>query len=174
MSVAISSHRFLMSILLLCVVPACAPARPGAATADSAQDQATPASRKDPPIDRAQVEAAQTRWCEALLEIGKAGATGGDARALATKVLSSAYDYDTGTVLFKPTLAFGDKTFRMTKPGALAYFVGGDAAFAEDQGLALRQWTKCRPEVAGMFANRDVAIAMGNVHLESAKGDKVS
>ncbi len=177
MSSVTTIHCFPMLTLLLSLVPsaACDPTRPGPTTPDDrggSESDAESAAAK--PIERAQVEAAQAKWCEALVEIGRVGAAGGDAKALATRVLSSAYDYDAGTVLFKPTLTSGDKTFRMTKAGALAYFVGGDPAFPDDQGFALKQWTKCRPEIAGVFADGDVAISMGNVHLESAKGDRVT
>lgn len=40
------------------------------------------------------------------------------------QVLSVAYNYDSGKVFFKPTLAYGPQTFRNTKEGALAYFIG--------------------------------------------------
>jgi len=77
-------------------------------------------------ITKAEVNAAQQAWCDALVAIGKTSEEGGDAKALATKVLTEAYDYDKGKVFFKPTLAYGKNTFRPTKAGALAYFVGGD------------------------------------------------
>ncbi|MBA3397470.1 MAG: hypothetical protein H0T89_32895 [Deltaproteobacteria bacterium] len=120
------------------------------------------------------VEAAQRSWCAALIEIGHLGATGGNAMATATDVLSKAYDYDSGTVLFKPTLTFGAQTFRTTKQGALAYFVGGDSSHPDDSGFALKQWVKCDAKVIGVVAHGDMAIAMGNVHLEDAKGNKVT
>ncbi len=76
-------------------------------------------------------EAAQRAWCEALVAIGKADANNEDARALAAKVLASACDYATVTVLFKPTLTHGKHTFRRDTLGALAYFVGGDASYPD-------------------------------------------
>ena len=88
-------------------------------------------------ITKAEVNAAQQAWCDALVAIGKTSTEGGDAKALATKVLTEAYDYDNGKVFFKPTLAFGKNTFRPKKAGALAYFVGGDSNFPEDKGFAL-------------------------------------
>jgi hypothetical protein len=88
-------------------------------------------------------------------------------------VLSTAYAYDDGPVLFKPTLAHGAQTFRMTKDGALAYFVGGDPAYPDDHGFALKQWVRCEPAIAGVVVQDGMAIAMGNVHLENAKGEKV-
>ena len=157
---------------LLVLLSACSPSQMSPATADDETPEAAP-TQPSAPIERKEIEAAQAKWCAALVEIGKAGAGDGDEKALAGQVLSSAYDYDSGTVLFKPTLTFGERTFRMTKPGALAYFVGGDPDFPEDKGFALKPWTKCRSEIAGVVENGDMAIAMGNVHLEAANGDKV-
>jgi hypothetical protein len=130
---------------------------------------------KEPPAtSKADVEAAQRAWCNALIEIGSVSKASGDAKDTASKILSTAYNYDRGTVLFKPTLTHGDQTFRMTKAGALAYFVGGDSAFPNDSGFALKQWVKCEPKVAGVVSSGDMTIAMGKVHLENAKGDKVT
>jgi hypothetical protein len=138
-----------------------------AATAAEARPRSTT-------ITRAEVEAAQTAWCAGLVEIGKVGASGGDAKAKATEILSTAYNYDDGTVLFKPTLAHGEQTFRMTKDGALAYFVGGDPAYPDDHGFALKQWVSCTPEIEGFVAQGNTAMAMGNVHLMSKAGDMVT
>jgi len=124
-------------------------------------------------IERAQVEQAQRAWCDALVAIGKEGASGGDAKAMASKVLSTAYAYDEGPVLFKPTLTHGPQTFRLTKDGALAYFVGGDPAYPDDSGFALKQWVRCEPEVKGVVAAGDMALAMGNVELTDVNGKQV-
>jgi len=43
-----------------------------------------------------------------------------------------------GAVLFKPTLPVNPQTFRATRAGALAYFVGGDPSFPKDKGFALK------------------------------------
>lgn len=125
------------------------------------------------PITKAQVEAAQRGWCDALLSLSESGRKGGDSKTLASNILSKAYNYDRGPVLFKPTLTHGAQTFRMDKQGALAYFVGGDPTYPNDDGFALKDWTKCRSEVRGVVQSGDMAIAMGNVHLENGKGDKV-
>jgi hypothetical protein len=125
------------------------------------------------PITNSQVEAAQRGWCDALLSLSEAGRKGADAKALATRILSTAYNYDRGPVLFKPTLTHGAQTFRMDKQGALAYFVGGDPTYPNDDGFALKDWVSCRPEIRGVVHDGDMAIAMGNVHLANGKGDKV-
>ena len=156
--------RSLVAFILIVSAAACASAKPAVVVP----------SRSSPEIARADVEAAQRGWCAALLEIGQVSATGGDYEATATAVLTKAYDYDAGTVLFKPTLTFGAQTFRMTKPGALAYFVGGDSSYPDDTGFALKGWVKCQPTIAGVVAHGDIAIAMGNVRFEDAKGKVVT
>ena len=131
-----------------------------------------------PTITEAEVNAAQQAWCEALVAIGKTNTEGGDAKALAEKVLTEAYDYDNGKVFFKPTLAFGPNTFRNTKEGALAYFVGGNPKFPEDKGFALTPWIKARYDNAGDGNNGiqiygDIAITMGNVWVTDKNGKEV-
>jgi hypothetical protein len=142
---------------------------------------ALPLSAKDKEaaiITKAEVNAAQQAWCDALVAIGKAHTDGGDAKALATEVLTAAYDYDKGTVFFKPTLAYGEKTFRPTKAGALAYFVGGDSNFPDDKGFALKPWVKARYDNlgdgdAGIQIHGDIAITMGNVWVSASDGTEV-
>ena len=96
-------------------------------------------------VTEAEVLAAQKAWCGALVDISKTGDAQGQAaaKALAEKVIDSAYGYQMGAVLFKPTLTVAPQTFRTTRAGALAYFVGGDSAFPKDTGFALKGWTKC-------------------------------
>jgi hypothetical protein len=161
------SESLLAGVLLL-TMSACAGSH--AATASPASPAA---AQGRPAIAQADVEAAQAAWCDALVSIGAASAKGQDPKALATEILSTAYAYDTDPVLFKPTLTFGAQTFRFDKQGALAYFVGGDPAYPDDSGFALKGWTSCRPEIRNWYTDGDVAIAMGNVYLEDAKGTKV-
>lgn len=139
----------------------------------SSQASTVAGSGNHNPITQSQVEGAQRAWCDALVSIASTGQAGGDAKALASRILSSAYGYDDGPVLFKPTLTHGAQTFRMDKRGALAYFVGGDASYPDDDGFALKGWTSCRPEIKGWVHDGDMAIAMGNVHIENKQGQKV-
>jgi hypothetical protein len=125
-----------------------------------------------------EVNAAQQAWCDALVRIGQLKEEGGDYRAFADQVLSDAYNYDFGKVFFKPTLAYGDQTFRNDKKGALAYFVGGDPDYPNDKGFALAPWVKARYDNAG--ANNEgiqiygsVAITMGNVWVTNKAGEEV-
>ncbi len=133
----------------------------------------TPVSPPTAPISVAQIDDAQRAWCGALLEISRLGAAGGDARAFAATVLSTAYDFDHGSVLFKPTLTFGAQTFRMSKEGALAYFVGGDSSYPDDTGFALKPWTSCQAVVKGTVVDGKLALAMGNVTLGDKSGKEV-
>lgn len=125
-----------------------------------------------------EVNAAQQAWCDALVQIGKLKEEGGDYKAYAEKVLSEAYNYDQGKVFFKPTLAFGDQTFRNDKKGALAYFVGGDPDYPDDKGFALKPWVKARYDNAGdnnqgIQIYGSVAITMGNVWVTDKEGNEV-
>ncbi|MFM1882945.1 MAG: hypothetical protein RJA05_1354 [Planctomycetota bacterium] len=129
------------------------------------------------PITEQQVNAAQQAWCDGLVRVAQVHARGGDARAEASKMIDDLYDYADGTVFFKPTLAFGPRTFRPTREGALAYFVGGDAAFPEDTGFALKGWTAARYDnnaaQNGIQIHGDVAITMGNVYITGPDGKEV-
>jgi hypothetical protein len=125
-----------------------------------------------------EVNAAQQAWCDALVKIGQLKEEGGDYRAFAEQVLSDAYNYDNGKVFFKPTLAFGDQTFRNDKKGALAYFIGGDPAYPNDKGFALTPWVKARFDNAGATNEGiqiygSVAITMGNVWVTGKDGKEV-
>jgi hypothetical protein len=123
-------------------------------------------------ISEAEVLAAQAAWCNALVAINKAGEEKGHAAAkqLAGEVIDAAYGYNLGPVLFKPTLAAPPQTFRTTRDGAIAYFVGGDPNFKDDTGFALKGWTACRAENAAIHINGDVATSMGNVMVTNKAG----
>lgn len=125
-----------------------------------------------------EVNAAQQAWCDALVKIGKLKEEGGDYKSYAEQVLSDAYNYDFGKVFFKPTLAYGDQTFRNDKKGALAYFIGGDADYPNDKGFALTPWVKARYDNAGeknegIQIYGSIAITMGNVWVTGKDGKEV-
>ena len=135
-----------------------------------------PAVAEDKAPDRnvteAQVLAAQQAWCKGLIDIGNAYTSGGQpaAKALAEKVIDSAYGYQTGSVLFKPTLTTSPQTFRTARDGALAYFVGGNPAFPNDTGFALKGWTQCEIANSAVFIHRDTASTLGNVMFTGKDG----
>jgi hypothetical protein len=125
-----------------------------------------------------EVRAAEQAWCDALIKIGKIKEEGGDYKAFANQVLSDAYNYDYGKVFFKPTLAYGDQTFRNDKKGALSYFVAGDPDYPTDKGFAIKPWVKATYKNAGdknegIQIYGSVAITMGNVTFTDKDGNKV-
>ena len=73
--------------------------------------------------------------------------------------------------------AYGPRTFRPTREGALAYFVGGNPNFPEDTGFALKGWTKARYDnnaaENGIQIHGDIAITMGNVYITGPDGKEV-
>jgi hypothetical protein len=144
----------------------------GLARAPAAADEPKRAT-----ITEDDVNAAQKAWCDALVKIGKVHEDGGDYKAVASQLIDDLYDYKEGKVFFKPTLAFGKNTFRSTKEGALAYFIGGNKDFPEDTGFALKHWVKVTYDnnaaENGIQIHGDIAITMGNVYLTSSKGDEV-
>jgi hypothetical protein len=123
-------------------------------------------------ITEAEVLAAQKGWCKALVDISQTGDKSGPAaaKALAEKVIDAAYGYQMGAVLFKPTLTVAPQTFRTTRAGALAYFVGGDSAFPKDTGFALKGWKACESKNAAVFIAGDSATTMGNVMITGKDG----
>lgn len=100
-----------------------------------------------------------------MLSISRAYAEGKDYKSIAIAVLSNNYNYDNGIVLFKPTLTFGDQTFRLDKEGAAAYFIGGNPKYPNDTGFALKPWVKCSYTNAGdnhgVLIEGDIAATMG-------------
>lgn len=133
---------------------------------------AVTATKIDAAITQAEVEAAQQAWGEALVQISTDFTESGidQARATAEAVLDAAYGYDLGPVLFKPTLTEAPQTFRTTREGALAYFVGHDDDFSGDDGFALKGWTEVEIENAAIFIAGNTAMTMGNVHITGADG----
>jgi hypothetical protein len=130
----------------------------------------------DDNITLAQVLKAQEGWCRALLQISADYSKGGIAKAKATaaQVIDQAYGYQYGPVAFKPTLASGEQTFRTTREGALAYFVGNNPNFPQDKGFALKPWRSCRIVNQVIQLNGSSATTMGNVIFTDATGSATS
>ncbi len=128
---------------------------------------------KNTNITAEEVRSAQEAWGKALIQISKDFEKGGSKKATATAnaVLDAAYGYAEGPVLFKPTLTTGEQTFRTSKEGALAYFVGGNKKFSKDSGFALKGWEKFDYRNAAVYINGDMAMTMGNVILTDKKGN---
>ena len=119
-----------------------------------------------------QVLKAQAGWCDALLKISSTYAKDGinAAKPLAAQVINSAYAYQYGPVAFKPTLTSGAQTFRATKEGALAYFVGNDPNYPSDKGFALKDWRSCTAVNNVIQIAGPSATTMGNVLFTDSKG----
>ena len=133
---------------------------------------AVTATVKERSLTQAEVEAAQVAWGEALVAISAVHESEGPeaAKKLAEEIIDAAYGYDIGPVLFKPTLTVAPQTFRTTKEGALAYFVGQSAEFPEDTGFALKGWTDVKIENAAIFIDGNMATTMGNVLITNKDG----
>jgi hypothetical protein len=144
--------------------------------ADSGEKITTPSNLKTPIVNRvitkSEVLAAQKAWGEALVAISTTYDTKGKAAAktLAEKVIDDAYGYQFGPVLFKPTLTVAPQTFRTTRAGALAYFVGDDPDFPTDKGFALKSWRKVDIKNAAIFITGNKATTMGNVMITDKQG----
>ena len=124
------------------------------------------------PINETEMAQARNAWGDALIAIAQAYETDGidGARAVAESVLDTAYGYNLGPVLFKPTLASGEKTFRSTRKGALSYFVGHDADYPLDSGFGIKGWREVQSETAAQFIEGDVAMWMGWVVMTDKEG----
>mmetsp|Transcript_3342 Transcript_3342/g.12096 ORF Transcript_3342/g.12096 Transcript_3342/m.12096 type:complete len:304 (+) Transcript_3342:1-912(+) len=111
-------------------------------------------------------------WGDALVAVSKAYEDDGleAATKVANSALDAAYGYNLGDVLFKPTLASGDHTFRPTREGALSYFVGGNEKYPLDRGFGIKGWRKVESETAATFIQGDIGMWMGWVTFTNKDG----
>ena len=79
-------------------------------------------------------------WGEGVIAISRVYEDDGlaSARAIAEQTLDRLYGFELGPVLFKPTLSGGPQTFRLTKIGALSYFIGNDPEYPNDSGFGIK------------------------------------
>lgn len=124
------------------------------------------ATNCDDPLKKEDILNAQKEWAEAIVDIGKAE----NPEITAQDIIDKLYGYDTGTVLFKPTLA-SDDPFRGTKEEALSYFVGG--SIAEDKGFALAPYTKVRFENEDIITQCNTALSMGEYYFTKTDGSEI-
>lgn len=160
-----------VAVSLLVGGSACLPL--AVATAGATPSPAAPVANHN--ITEAEVLAAQKAWGDALLQIGRDFETGGHAKAKATAeaIIDAAYGYQYGPVLFKPTMAAPPQTFRTTKEGALAYFVGQNPNYPADKGFALMGWRAVEIRNAAIQLSGQTAVTTGNV-LFTDKNGKVT
>ena len=124
-------------------------------------------------ITEQELTEARQIWGDALVAISKAFDTDGieSATAVANGAIDAAYGYNLGPVLFKPTMASGEQTFRPTREGALAYFVGHDSGYPFDGGFGIKGWRTVVSETAATFIDGDVAMWMGWVTFTDKDGN---
>jgi len=111
----------------------------------------------------------QKAWGDGIVKIGKVFTEKGDFKNAATEHVNNFYNYQEGSVLFKPTLT-SEKQFRTDFEGALSYFVGGNTNYPEDKGFALKPYSSVRWESVGVKIIGNMAVAMGNYFFTPAKG----
>lgn len=123
-------------------------------------------------ITEADVLSAQIAWGNALVKIASDYESGGIAKAKTTAgaVIDAAYGYQYGPVLFKPTLTTAPQTFRTTREGALAYFVGDNKRYPQDSGFALKGWRSAEIRNVAIQLHGNTALSMGNVLLTDKTG----
>lgn len=123
-------------------------------------------------VTQEDVLAAQRVWGDALVKISTDYDTQGieKAKATAEAAIDAAYGYQLGAVLFKPTLTTAPQTFRLTKDGALAYFVGANKDYPNDNGFALKGWRSWEMKNVALQLRGDTAMAMGNLILTDKNG----
>ena len=114
-------------------------------------------------ITQDDIEKALTIWGNGKISISKAFEEGGidAARKVASDNIDSYYGYNLGPVLFKPTMASGEQTFRPTKAGAMAYFCGHSKDYPLDNGFAIMGWRAFESITSATFIQGDIAIWMG-------------
>ena len=132
----------------------------------------TPSESTD--ITEKEINDAQRAWCDGLIEICETYRSGGDYRDKAEKFLDRLYDFGGSRVFFRPTLAMAPQNFRTTKQGALAYFIGEDPEFPQDDGFIKKGWISADfdNEIEGKDAiqvHGNIGIAMGNVYLRQSE-----
>jgi len=109
----------------------------------------------------------QKQWGNAVVNIGHDYISRKDYVATASSAIETLYDFDNGSVLFKPTRTMADNPFRNTKESAIAYFVGGGEY--DDAGFAINPWSRVRfDENQTILIKDDFAISMGLYYFMDA------
>ena len=115
------------------------------------------------PILEKDISEAVSAWGDGLLEISNAYENSGieKATSVAGDMLDRLYGFNLGPVLFKPTLSGGSQTFRLTREGALSYFIGQNPVYSQDSGFGIKFWRKVSAEASAVFIDETVAMWMG-------------
>ena len=119
-------------------------------------------------ITEYEVIKAQREWANGIVRIGEVYTEGGDYKIEAAEFIQDMYGFDLGSVLFKPTLA-SESQFRNSFDAAKSYFIGGNPAYPEDKGFAIKPYTAVKFNNIGIINNNcRMAIAMGNYYFTPA------
>ena len=118
-----------------------------------------------------EVNKAQELWGSGIIKIGELKSSFNECRMYALDFITKMYNFDNGSVQFKPTKA-ADSQFRNDLKGALSYFVGDDSDYNEDGGFAVNPWTQVEFQNNSINIYEDVAIAMGNYFFTDLNGEK--
>jgi len=123
-------------------------------------------------ITKQEITNIQKSWGDAIVKIGDLYLKNEAYKAEAREQIKKLYAYNLGLVLFKPTMAT-QRQFRVTKEGALSYFIGNNENYPEDKGFAINPWTSIRWENAGIKIEGCIAIVMGNYFFTPLDGDEL-
>ena len=83
------------------------------------------------------------------------------ATAIANEMIDELYGFEFGPILFKPTLSGGEQTFRLSKQGALSYFVGHNPNYPADTGFGIKFWREVKSETSAVMIDQNVGLWMG-------------
>lgn len=120
-------------------------------------------------ITKQEIENAQKIWGQGVVHIGSLQSDRDECETYTRNFVNTLYDFDDKQVLFKPTKAAIEQ-FRITKEGAISYFIGDNLNFHEDKGFALQPWTGVRFENAAVILEENRALAMGNYFFTDTNG----
>jgi hypothetical protein len=118
-----------------------------------------------------EVNKVQELWGAGIVKIGELKSSFKECRMYALDFIKKMYNFDDGSVQFKPTKA-ADSQFRNDLKGALSYFVADDSDYNEDGGFAINPWTKVEFQNNSINIYDDIAIAMGNYFFTDLNGGK--
>ena len=116
-----------------------------------------------------EVNKAQELWGAGIVKIGELKSSFKECRMYALDFIKKMYNFDNGSVQFKPTKA-ADSQFRNDLKGALSYFVADDSDYNEDGGFAINPWTKVEFQNNSINIYDGIAIAMGNYFFTDLNG----
>lgn len=176
MTLTNTEHSFRMSLLSVAMVMNVGCAVAQSATPTSVNKSVEQSAIKstllysDECISEREVVSAQRLWGDGIVRIGSVYSSKGDYSKAAADFIQDMYGYDLSSVLFKPTLA-SNVQFRSSFDSALSYFVGGNEAYPEDKGFAIKPYTKVKFDNVGIINNScRMAVAMGNYYFTDTKG----